>query len=76
VLILEEGIVSRYGEDKGLGFICAEDGKEVIVQRSAIEMEGYKFLNVGDHVIFEVTETFRGLEAKKVRKTVQGEAVS
>ena len=60
--------MSRYSEDKGFGFICRENGQEIRVQRSDLDMTGYRFLNLGEHVRFEVEKTVRGLEARKVQK--------
>jgi len=64
-----EGIVDRYSEQKGFGFIVAQDdGREVAFHRSAIMMNGYKTLSGGDRVRFDVDETVRGLEAKNIQK--------
>jgi len=63
-----EGIVNSYSEQKGFGFITRDDGKEVSFYRSSILMEGYRRLNVGDRVFFDVEETPRGPEAKNIRK--------
>jgi CspA family cold shock protein len=65
---LEEGIVDRYSEQKGYGFITRDDGEEVLVERASLDMPGYKTLTVGDRVAFEVEENIRGLKAKKVKK--------
>jgi CspA family cold shock protein len=63
-----EGIVNSYSEQKGFGFITRDDGEEVSFYRSAIMMEGYKSLNGGDRVSFEVEETPGGPEAKNITK--------
>jgi CspA family cold shock protein len=63
-----EGIVTKYSEDKGFGFIREETGKEILVERSSLEMPGYKYLNVGDRVRFEVKDSIRGPEAKSVKR--------
>ncbi|MEJ2726754.1 MAG: cold shock domain-containing protein [Deltaproteobacteria bacterium] len=65
---MEEGIVDRYSEQKGYGFITRDDGEEVLVERASLDMPGYKTLTVGDRVAFEVEENIRGLKAKKVKK--------
>jgi CspA family cold shock protein len=65
---LLQGIVDRYSEHKGYGFIILDDGKEVLVERSSLDMTGYKTLNVGDLVTFRVEEGIRGLKAKNVKK--------
>jgi len=66
---LPEGIVHRYSEDKGFGYIIQDyNGKIVRVERSSIDMSGYKTLVPGDRVTFEVKDTIRGPEAKHVGK--------
>lgn len=65
---MASGIVDRYSEDKGLGYILQDDGKMVRVERSSIEMTGYKTLIPGERVTFEVKDTIRGPEAKHVKK--------
>jgi len=61
-----EGIVTMYREDKGIGFIREETGREIRVERNELEMPGYKYLNIGDRVRFELKDTVRGPEAKSV----------
>ena len=51
-----EGTVKWFDERKGYGFITGEDGKDVFVHFSAIQEEGFKTLNEGQRVRFEVTE--------------------
>jgi len=65
---LAEGIVDRYSEEKGFGFIIRDDGEEVLVERASLDMPGYKTLTVGDRVEFEVEKDIRGLKAKKVKR--------
>jgi CspA family cold shock protein len=65
---LEQGVVSLYSEDKGFGFIRREDGKQVLVERSSLDWPGFKSLNPGDHVRFDVRETARGLRAENVKR--------
>jgi len=62
---MPEGIVKWFNDQKGYGFITAEDGKDVFVDRSAIEGEGFKSLAEGDRVSFEIG---RGPAAVKVKK--------
>ena len=62
-----EGIVNSYSEQKGFGFITADNGREVSFYRYSIVMDGYGRLNGGDRVLFEVDETLRGPEAKNIR---------
>ena len=44
---MAEGIVTKYSEDKGIGFIPEKTGKGIRVERSDLEIPGYKHLNVG-----------------------------
>ena len=65
---MAEGIVKWFSEKKGYGFIEQEDGKDLFVHHSAINMSGFKTLAEGDRVSFEVEETERGPAAKNVSK--------
>jgi CspA family cold shock protein len=65
---LEKGTVKWFNGAKGYGFISRENGDDVFVHFSAIESEGYRTLNEGDEVEFEVTDGPKGLQAQKVRK--------
>lgn len=65
---MTEGTVKWFNESKGFGFIERESGKDLFVHHSAIDMAGFKSLNEGDKVSFEVEETDRGPSAKNVRK--------
>ena len=65
---MAEGIVKWFNERKGYGFIEQEDGPDVFVHHSGIDMPGFKTLNEGDRVTFDVEEGRRGLQAKNVRK--------
>lgn len=62
----EQGIVKWFNNVKGYGFISRENGTDVFVHHSAIAMEGYRSLNEGDRVSFEVVEGPKGLQAKNV----------
>ncbi len=63
-----KGKVKWFNADKGYGFIVSEEGKDVFVHFSAIVAEGYKSLNEGDDVSFDVEEGERGQLAKNVVK--------
>ena len=64
-----KGKVKWFNAEKGYGFILDEEGKEVFVHFSAIKVEGYKTLNEGEEVTFEVVQGDRGPLAKDVQKT-------
>ena len=53
---------------KGFGFIEQESGDDLFVHHSSINMPGFKTLEEGDKVSFEVEESDRGLKAKNVTK--------
>lgn len=67
---LAEGIVKWFNDKKGYGFIQQRDGRDLFVHFSSINMSGFKTLNEGDRVSFEVEETDRGPQAKNVQKIV------
>jgi CspA family cold shock protein len=66
--VLAIGTVKWFNNKKGYGFINEESGRDVFVHFSSINMNGYKSLNDGEKVLFEVEESNRGPEAKNVRK--------
>ena len=61
------GTVKFFNAEKGFGFISREGGSDVFVHFSNIEGSGYKSLNEGDQVEFEVAPCKKGEEAQKVR---------
>ncbi len=63
-----EGTVKWFNDSKGFGFITRQDGDDVFVHHTAILGEGYKSLNEGDQVEFEVTQGPKGPQAANVRK--------
>ena len=65
---MTEGTVKWFNDRKGYGFISQDDGEDVFVHFSAIDMPGFKKLEEGDRVSFEVGEGERGLQAKNVKK--------
>ena len=65
---MPEGVVKWFDVKKGYGFIKREEGQDLFVHFSSISMEGYKRLNEGDTVQFEVEDTGRGPQAKNVIK--------
>lgn len=62
-----EGTVKWFSNEKGYGFISQSDGEDVFVHFSAITMEGYKSLQEGQAVQFEVTDGPKGKQASNVR---------
>lgn len=65
---MADGIVKWFSNKKGFGFIEQEEGSDVFVHHSSINMSGFKTLSEGDQVTFELEETDRGPAAKNVEK--------
>lgn len=65
---MEQGSVKWFNDDKGFGFIARENGDDVFVHFSAIQGEGFKTLDEGQHVTFDVEESERGPQAANVVK--------
>ena len=61
-----KGTVKWFNEEKGFGFITAENGSDVFVHFSAIKADGFKRLEEGQKVTFETAEGQRGLQAQNV----------
>jgi len=61
------GTVKWFNAEKGFGFISQSDGADVFVHFSAIQMNGYRALEEGQAVEFEVQEGPKGLQAASVR---------
>jgi len=61
------GVVKWFNPKKGFGFIEREDGEDVFVHYSAIKAEGYKSLEEGQRVQFDIEEGQRGLQAVNVK---------
>ncbi|MGH9580920.1 MAG: cold-shock protein [Terriglobales bacterium] len=64
----ERGTVKWFNATKGYGFIQREKGGDVFVHYSAIQSDGYRTLNEGETVEFEVTQGPKGLQASNVLK--------
>lgn len=65
----EEGTVSRFFDEKGFGFITPDNGgKDVFCHHSEIEMEGFRKLEQGDRVEFEIVQDPKGPRASGVVK--------
>ena len=63
------GKVKWFNAEKGFGFIEREDGDDVFVHFSAIQGEGFKTLEEGQEVEFEIVEGNRGPQAANVERT-------
>lgn len=61
-----DGTVKWFNADKGYGFIEREEGEDVFVHFSAIQGDGFKTLDEGQRVEFDVVEGNRGKQAEKV----------
>ena len=65
-MIEMQGKVKWFNAEKGYGFIEGQDGKDVFVHFSAIEQEGFKTLDEGQEVEFEVVQGAKGPQAANV----------
>ena len=65
---MTNGTVKWFNEKKGFGFIEKEEGGDIFVHYSAIAMDGFKTLDEGEPVTFEVEETDRGPAARNVQR--------
>ena len=64
---MNKGTVKWFNAEKGFGFIAQENGEDVFVHFSAIQKEGYKSLEEGQEVTFDIEEGDRGLQAANVQ---------
>jgi CspA family cold shock protein len=65
---METGTVKWFNASKGYGFITREEGEDVFVHYKAITGEGFKTLDEGDKVEFDIVEGPKGLQASNVSK--------
>ena len=65
---MNKGTVKWFNNLKGFGFIIDENGKDVFVHYSGITMDGYKTLEEGQAVSFEIVESEKGPQAVNVTK--------
>lgn len=64
---MAQGSVKWFNDQKGFGFITQEDGPDVFVHYSAVQGEGFKSLEEGQAVEFDVTDGPKGPQASRVR---------
>ena len=62
------GKVKWFDPEKGFGFINSGEGEDIFVHYSQIQEEGYRSLEEGQEVTFELSRTTRGLQARNVMK--------
>ena len=67
---MEQGTVKWFNAEKGFGFIERENEDDVFVHFSAIQSEGFKSLDEGQKVTFDVEQGARGAQAANVQKAV------
>jgi CspA family cold shock protein len=75
---MAKGVVRWFSNAKGYGFITGETGEDIFVHYSGIMTEGYRTLNEGQQVEFELIQGPKGLKAEKViplLKVSAGESV-
>lgn len=65
------GKVKWFNPEKGYGFIARDDGRDVFVHYSAIQMDGFRTLEEGQLVEFEIVEGTRGPQASNVVKVAE-----
>ncbi|MFC1491465.1 cold-shock protein [Nitrospinota bacterium] len=65
---MPEGTVKWFNDSKGYGFISQEEGDDVFVHHSAIQGEGFRSLEEGERVSFEIVQGPKGLQAANVKK--------
>ena len=63
---MEQGIVKWFNAEKGFGFISRENGDDVFLHFSAIQGSGYRSLEEGQRVTFDVVRGPKGLQAENV----------
>ena len=65
---MAKGTVKWFNDQKGYGFIAADNGKDVFVHHSVISGDGFKTLKQGEAVEFEITKGPKGDQATNVKK--------
>ena len=67
---MEKGKVKWFNNAKGYGFIAQDNGDDVFVHYSVIQQDGYRSLNAGEEVEFDLANGEKGLQASKVVKVL------
>ena len=65
---MNEGTVKWFNDKKGFGFIEGQDGQDIFVHQTAIQAEGFRSLEEGDSVTYDVENGKRGVQAANVVK--------
>jgi CspA family cold shock protein len=64
---MASGTVKWFNAEKGFGFIAQSEGADVFVHYKAIQMQGFKSLDAGQDVEFDLEQTEKGLQASNVK---------
>ncbi len=63
-----KGTIKMFNKEKGFGFIRAEDGNDVFFHYSSLVMDGFKTVDQGEDVEFDLEQSDRGLRAANIKK--------
>ena len=63
---MNKGTVKWFNSQQGFGFICGENGEDIFVHFSGLAMDGYKSLEDGQEVTYDIAQGNRGLQAVNV----------
>jgi len=63
-----KGTIKMFNKEKGFGFIHAEDGNDVFFHYSSLVMDGFKTVEQGEAVSFDLEQSDRGLRAANIKK--------